>query len=33
MPTDPVSSFSFGIEIEGVLSGWFSECSGLRNEN
>lgn len=32
MPADPVSSFSFGIEIEGVLSGWFSECSGLSME-
>ena len=32
MRTDPVSSFSFGIEIEGVLSGWFSECNGMSME-
>ena len=26
---DPTSVFKFGIEIEGVISGWFTECSGL----
>jgi phage tail-like protein len=30
MPTtDPVSVFKFGVEIEGIISGWFTECSGL----
>jgi phage tail-like protein len=27
--TDPISGFKFGVEIEGILKGWFSECSGL----
>ena len=26
---DPVSVFKFAVEIEGVISGWFSDCSGL----
>lgn len=26
---DPTSVFKFGIEIQGVISGWFTECSGL----
>jgi phage tail-like protein len=26
---DPISVYKFAIEIQGVISGWFSECSGL----
>lgn len=31
-PNDPTSVYKFGIEIEGILSGWFTECSGLNIE-
>lgn len=30
--TDPISVFKFGLEIEGIISGWFTECSGLSME-
>lgn len=26
---DPISGFKFGVEIEGIIKGWFTECSGL----
>lgn len=29
---DPTSVYKFGVEIEGILSGWFTECSGLNIE-
>lgn len=29
---EPVSGFRFYVEIEGVIKGWFSECSGLSIE-
>lgn len=30
--TDPVVGYSFGIEIEGLIVGWFTECGGLSIE-
>jgi len=29
-PTDPFNAFNFRVEIEGLLVGGFSECSGLQ---
>lgn len=29
---DPVAGFRFGVEIEGNIVGWFTECSGLAVE-
>jgi phage tail-like protein len=29
---EPIAGFRFGIEIEGVIQGWFTECSGLTIE-
>lgn len=29
---DPLVGFHFGIEIQGVVSGYFTECSGLGSE-
>ena len=29
---DPLSSPMFSLEFQGVISGWFSECSGLGSE-
>ncbi|HRQ36779.1 MAG TPA: phage tail protein [Chloroflexota bacterium] len=29
---DPLVGFHFGIEIQGVVSGFFTECSGLGSE-
>jgi phage tail-like protein len=29
---DPYTSFNFLVEIEGILTGGFSECSGLQSE-
>jgi phage tail-like protein len=29
---DPVSGFRFGIEIKGIICGWFTECGGLTVE-
>jgi len=29
---DPVSGFRFGIEIKGIIAGWFTECGGLTVE-
>ena len=30
---DPLVSFNFEIKIEGKLSGYFTECSGLGSES
>lgn len=30
--TDPMAAFRFGVEIQGILSGLFTECSGLNVE-
>ena len=30
---DPLVGFNFGIEVEGIISGFFTECSGLGSEN
>jgi phage tail-like protein len=29
---DPIVGFRFGVEIKGVVQGWFTECSGLSIE-
>jgi phage tail-like protein len=29
---DPASGFRFGLEIEGIVIGWFAQCSGLSIE-
>ncbi len=29
---DPIAGFRFGIEVKGIVSGWFTECSGLTIE-
>jgi len=29
---DPLVGFHFGIEIQGVINGYFTECSGLGSE-
>lgn len=29
---DPAPGFRFGIEIQGIVAGWFTECSGLSVE-
>ncbi len=29
---DPVASFRFAVEIDGVVAGWFTECRGLSVE-
>ncbi|MFO7540344.1 MAG: phage tail protein [Chloroflexota bacterium] len=29
---DPLVGFHFGIEIQGIVSGYFTECSGLGSE-
>ncbi len=31
-PIEPVARFRFGIELEGLVVGWFTECSGLAIE-
>ena len=31
--TDPMVGFHFGIEVQGIISGYFTECSGLGSEN
>jgi phage tail-like protein len=31
--TDPLIGFNFRLEIEGKLSGYFTECSGIGSEN
>lgn len=33
MHTDPYLAFNFVVEIEGLLAGGFSECSGLQVES
>lgn len=30
---DPLVSFNFAIEVSGVISGFFTECSGLGSEH
>jgi phage tail-like protein len=30
---DPLVSFNFGIEVAGVITGFFTECSGLGSEH
>ena len=30
--TDPIAGFRFSVEIEGIVVGWFTECSGLSIE-
>lgn len=27
--TDPLAGLRYGVEIQGVISGWFTECNGL----
>lgn len=29
---DPLLSFHFGVEVQGVINGYFTECSGLGSE-
>ena len=31
--TDPLASFHYGIEIKGVINGFFTECTGLGSEH
>ncbi len=31
--TDPLVGFNFGLELQGVLTGYFTECSGLGSEH
>jgi len=31
-PGDPIAKFRFGVEIRGVVAGWFTECSELSLE-
>jgi phage tail-like protein len=31
--TDPLTSFHYAIEIQGVVTGFFTECSGLGSEH
>ncbi len=31
-PADPIANFRFGVEIEGVVAGWFTDCSELTVE-
>ena len=26
---DPIAKFRFGVEVKGIVQGWFTECSGL----
>jgi phage tail-like protein len=30
---DPLVGFHYGIEVQGVVSGYFTECSGIGSEN
>ena len=30
---DPLTSFHFGLEVQGAVTGYFTECSGLGSEN
>lgn len=30
---DPLVSFNFAIEVDGIISGFFTECSGLGSES
>jgi phage tail-like protein len=29
---DPIAGLRFGVEIEGIIKGWFTECGGLTVE-
>ncbi|HUV94733.1 MAG TPA: phage tail protein [Anaerolineae bacterium] len=31
--SDPLVGFHFGIEIQGVITGYFTECTGIGSEN
>ena len=31
--TDPLVGFHFGVDIQGAVSGYFTECSGLGSEH
>ncbi len=31
-PQDPVLSFNFALEIDGIIEGFFMECTGLKSE-
>ncbi len=31
--TDPLVGFHYGVEIQGVVKGYFTECSGLGSEH
>ncbi|MBK6324560.1 MAG: phage tail protein [Chloroflexi bacterium] len=31
--TDPLVGFHFGVDIQGVITGYFTECSGLGSEH
>ena len=31
--TDPLVGFTFGLDIDGLTMGYFTECSGLGSEN
>ncbi len=33
MEGDPIVGFNFGVEIQGVVMGYFTECSGLGSEH
>lgn len=33
MAEDPLLGFNFGLEFQGEISGYFTECSGLGSEN
>ena len=33
MSTDPLVGFNFRLEIEGKLTGYFTECNGIGSEN
>ena len=30
---DPLLGFNFGLEFQGVISGYFNECTGIGSEN
>jgi phage tail-like protein len=31
--TDPLLGFNFALEVQGTITGYFTECSGLGSEN
>ena len=30
---DPLVGFHFGVEVQGVVTGYFTECTGLGSEH